>query len=114
MVISRGELWWADLPEPAGSGSGYSRPVLIVQSDFLNNSRLGAVTVLTLTTNLRLAQVPGNILLTMRQSKLPKESVIVASQVNAIDRSFLRRRVSSLSPAMMKIVDEGLRLALSL
>lgn len=75
MVIGQGEVWWADLPDPVGSGSGFRRPVLIVQGDALNRSRIATVVCVPLTSNLRWADAPGNVLLSARSTGLPKDSV---------------------------------------
>lgn len=114
MVIGRGEVWWADLPEPVGSGPGYRRPVLIVQSDTFNRSRLGTVTVVALTGNVRLVDAPGNVLIPARVSGLPRDSVANVTQVLTINRELLVERVKFVSPALVKQVNEGLRLALDL
>ena len=103
--MRRGEIWWASLPEPRGSEPGYRRPVLVVQSDAF---------VAAITSNLRLADAPGNVLLRKRTSRLPKDSVVNVSQLITVDRSFLKERVAELSPKRMRAVDEGLRLVLTL
>ena len=114
MVIERGEIWWADLPEPVGSTPGLPRPVLIVQSDTVNQSRLNTVVIAVVTTNTKLANSEGNVLLLSRQSNLPKDSVINVSQLFTIDKSILRDFVSALSEKKMKQVNDGLRFILSL
>jgi len=114
MVISRGEIWWADLAAPDGSGPGYRRPVLVVQADPFNNSRLATVTVVVLTSNLRLAAAPGNVRLGKRASGLPRESVVNVSQIITIDRARLRERVQRVASAPLREIDDGLRLALGL
>ena len=114
MVIARGEVWWADLPEPTGSAPGYRRPVLIVQSDTFNRSRIATVTVVALTGNIRLLEAPGNVLLPAQASGLPRDSVVNVSQVLTVHRDVLMERVRPLSPAMLKHVNEGLRFALDL
>ena len=114
MVIARGEIWWADLAAPDGSGPGYRRPVLVVQADPFNNSRLATVTVVVLTSNLRLAAAPGNVRLGKRASGLPRESVVNVSQIITIDRARLRERVQRVASADLRVIDDGLRLALGL
>lgn len=114
MEIARGDVWWADLPEPAGSGPGFRRPVLIVQGDAFNRSRLGTVMAVMLTGNLRLLDAPGNVLLTARASGLPRDAVANVTQVATVDRSLLTERVGRLSPAVLSQVSDGLRLALEL
>ena len=114
MVIGRGELWWADLPAPAGSAPGYRRPVLVVQSDTFNRSRVATVTVVALTGNVRLLDAPGNVLIPAHASGLPRDSVANVSQILTVNRDALTERVRSLSPSLMKQVNEGLRFALDL
>ncbi len=87
--MQRGEIWWADLPTPVASEPGYRRPVLIVQSDEFNCSRIRTVIAAVLTTNLRLADAPGNILITTDETGLPQDSIVNVSQVITVDRSFL-------------------------
>jgi len=111
--VKRGEIWWATLPAPTGSEPGYRRPVLVVQSDVFNASRIDTVVVLSITSNRRLAAAPGNVELTSRHSKLPRASVVNVSQLSTLDRRALTERVSALSPGMLAHVDRGLRLVLS-
>jgi len=89
----QGDIWWAELPEPAGSGPGFRRPVVVVQGNALNRSRIGTIVCVPLTSNLAWAEAPGNTMLPARTSGLPKDSVANASQIVAIDRIFLRERV---------------------
>lgn len=112
--MQRGEIWWADLPAPQGSGPAKRRPVLIVQSDAFNASRIQTVIATVITSNLELAAAPGNLLLRRRDSKLAKDSVVNVSQIITLDRSFLTERVGSISKRFMGALDEGLRLALGL
>ncbi len=114
MVISRGEIWWANLPEPMGSEPGYRRPVLVVQSDNFNLSRIDTVIVVAISSNLRLAQAPGNVLLPRRATGLAKDSVANISQVVTIDKGFLAEYVGVLPSYLLEQVESGLRLALSL
>lgn len=114
MVIQRGEIWWASLSAPAGSGPGFRRPVLIIQINDFNSSAIRTAVCAVVTSNVRLAAAPGNVLLARRLSKLPHESVINVSQLITIDKSFLTRRVSRLPPAPMREVEAGLRLVLGL
>jgi len=114
MVIRRGEIWWATLPEPFGSGPGFKRPILIVQSDEFNKSKINTVVAAVITSNIRLAAAPGNILLSPQKSKLTKKSVINVSQIITLDKSFLTERVSILPSDIIAEVDEGLRLVLKL
>ena len=112
--MKRGEVWWADLPEPAGSEPGYRRPVLIVQADDFNRSRIRTVLAVAITTNLALAHAPGNLPLPRRNAGLERESVINVSQVVTIDKRFLIERAGRLSGSQLRQVEEGLRLVLAL
>src|SRR5438309_8723107 len=97
MVVAQGDVCWADLPAPTGSGPGFRRPVLIVQGDALNRSRVATVVCVPLTSNLRWADAPGNVLLPARSTGLPKDSVANVSQIIAIDRTLLTERVGRIS-----------------
>lgn len=112
--MQRGEIWWADLPEPLGSSPVYRRPVLIVQDVGFNRSLRNTVIVAVITGNTRIAKAEGNLLITPNQSGLPKESVINVSQLLTIDKSILIEYVSTLPESKMEQVNEGLRLVLSL
>ncbi len=114
MVVKRGEIWWATLPDPRGSEPGYRRPVVVVQSDAFNRSRLPTVVVVAISSNAALSDAPGNVPLSRKQSRLPRQSVINVSQLLTLDRRFLTIRVSRLPHRQMKVLDDGLRLALSL
>ncbi|MGJ5674826.1 MAG: type II toxin-antitoxin system PemK/MazF family toxin [Nostochopsis sp.] len=112
--MQRGEIWWADLPTPVASEPGYRRPVVIVQSDAFNRSRIRTVIVAVLTSNLRLAEAPGNVLLTKDQTGLAQDSVVNVSQVLTVDKSFLTEQISQVSDRIMVLVEDGLRLVLAL
>ena len=112
--MRRGEIWWASLPDPQGSGPGFRRPVLVIQDNPFNESRIRTVVVTAVSSNLRLAEAPGNVLLNEDESKLPKDSVINVSQILAVDKSFLTEQVSVLRVDVMASVDAGLRLVLGL
>ncbi|MGH8117224.1 MAG: type II toxin-antitoxin system PemK/MazF family toxin [Rhodanobacteraceae bacterium] len=112
--MKRGEVWWAALSEPTGSGPGFRRPVLIVQSNPFNQSRINTVVVAVVTSNLALAQAPGNVRLAKSDAGLPKASVVNVSQVLTVDRELLMLRVKALPNRTMDRVDEGLRLVLGL
>jgi mRNA interferase MazF len=114
MVIRRGEIWWANLPEPRGSEPGYRRPVLVIQSDAFNTSRISSVVVVVITSNVRLAEAPGNLLLSPKSSGLPKPSVANVSQIVTLDRGFLTHKVKSLSKRDLTLVEDGLRLVLGI
>jgi mRNA interferase MazF len=114
VALKRGEVWWADLAEPRGSEPGDRRPVLIVQDDLLTISALSTVMVVPLTTNLRRAEAIGNVALAKRDTGLRKDSVALVCQVMTLDKSFLDGMVRRLPARLMRSVDAGLRLALSL
>lgn len=114
MEMTRGEVWWADLPDAAGSAPGSRRPVLIVQSDAFNRSRLATVIVVALTANLRLVEAPGNVLIPARASGLPRDSVANASQILTVDRGRLTERIGRLPAGTLDQVDDGMRVVLEL
>jgi mRNA interferase MazF len=107
-------VWWADLDEPAGSEPGFRRPVLVVQSHAFNRSRLQTTIGMVLTTNLRLIDAPGNVLVPKRSSGLPSDSVANVSQVVTLDRDFLSERTGKVPARLMAAVDAGLKLVLDL
>ena len=113
-AIQRGEIWWADLAEPRRSEPGYRRPVLVVQADSFNRSRIQTAIVAVITGNLELAEAPGNVLLPARSTGLPRDSVVNVSQLLTLDRSFLTEHAGTLPTRLQGSVDEGLRLVLEL
>jgi mRNA interferase MazF len=112
--VERGEIWWATLPAPRSSEPGYRRPVLVVQSDAFNQSRIRTVLVAVITSSTRLVDAPGNVALERRQSGLPRPSVVNVSQIITLDKSFLTERVGRLAARPMRSVDAGIRLVFSL
>lgn len=112
--MKRGEIWWASLAEPTGSEPGYRRPVLIVQADEFNSSRIRTVICAAITSNLNLADAPGNVRLAPRTSGLTKASVVNVSQLLSVDRSRLTERVKRLNAQDMRQIDDGLRLVMHL
>jgi mRNA interferase MazF len=114
VVIWRGEVWWAALPDPAASEPGYRRPVLVVSSDEFNRSRIRTVVAAILTTNLRLAAAPGNVLVAAGETGLPRDSVVNVSQVVTVDKSFLTDRAGLVGGRAMLAVEDGLRTVLAL
>lgn len=114
MVIERGEIWWADLPEPKGSMPGYEHPIVIVQSDKFNKSNLATVVGIVITTNMRLADIPGNVELAPQQSGLPRESVVNMTQIVTANRADLVELVGRVSARKMEQIENGLRMVLSL
>lgn len=110
----RGQVWWADLPVPRGSGPGHRRPVLIIQSNRFNESAIQTVLVVAITSHLRLADAPGNVGVKPADSGLPKPSVVTVSQILTLSRQFLHEQVGTLPASAMNRVAEGLRLVLGL
>ena len=114
MEIGRGDIWWADLPDPVASSPAGTRPILIVHADTFNQSRISTVIALVLTTNSRLADAPGNVLLSQGDSGLKQVSVANVSQLITADRGFLRARVGRVRAEVMARIDNGLLLVLGL
>lgn len=112
--LQRGEIWWADLGKPRGSEPGHRRPVLIVQADHFNQSQLATVIVLSLTSNLRYENFPGNVLLPQAESGLEKDSVINVTQLTTIDKSWRDVYIANVSNAIMRQVEAGFSLVLGI
>ena len=112
MVVSQGDVWWADLGTPEGSAPGFSRPVVVVQGDAFNRSRVATVVCVPLTSNLRWAEAPGNVLLTARTTRLPKDSVANVSQVVTLDRTALLEHVVKLPPRRIETILSGIDVVL--
>ena len=112
MVISQGDVCWAELPAPMGSGPGFRRPAVVVQGDSLNRSRVAIVICVPLTSNLRWADAPGNVLLTARMTRLPKDSVANVSQIVALDKALLEERVGRISRAKIDLLLAGIDVVL--
>ena len=110
--MRRGEIWWASRPEP--SGPGLRRPLLIVSANSFNESRIGTVIAAVVTSNLRLADAPGNVRLPAKGTGLSKPSVINVSQILTVDKLFFTGRIGKLRPQLLAAVDDGIRLVLSL
>ena len=113
-MISRGDVWWADLPDPTGSSPGYRRPVVVVQSDSFNRSRIRTILIIPLTSNLDREKVPGNVRLPRKVTSLSRESVALTTQVLTVDRTDFIERVGAIPPTTMRAIDRGLRIALEL
>jgi mRNA interferase MazF len=112
-LISQGEIWWADLPEPTGSGPGSRRPtVIVIQGDAFNRSRISTVVCVPVTSNVRLAEAPGNVLLATSSTGLPRESVANVSQIVTLDRSLLSERVGKLMRSELQLILGGIDLVL--
>ena len=110
----RGEIWWANLPDPVGSEPGYRRPVLVIQDDVFTQSRISTVIVVIITSNTELAEAPGNVLLPHGALGLSRDSVANVSQIFTVDKTFLIERIGSLPNYLQEEVDEGLRTILYL
>ena len=112
--MKRGEIWWASLPNPVGSGPGFKRPVLVVQSNAFNDSKIATVVVAVITSNLVLADAPGNLRISKADSGLAQASVVNVSQIITIDKSVLTAKIKMLAASAMTAVDQGLKLVLAL
>lgn len=112
--MKRGEIWWASLPNPTGSGPGFRRPVVVVQANPFNNSRISTVVVAVVTSNLALGEAPGNIRLGKSESGLARPSVVNVSQLVTLDRKLLTERVKTLPSLTISRISDGLRLVLGL
>ncbi len=113
MVISQGDVWWADFGEPVGSQPGYRRPIVVVQGDSFNRSSIATVVVIPLTGNLRLADAPGNVQLDAALTGLPKDSVANVSQPMTLDRESLLEHVGRLPDSKLDLVLYGIDIVLS-
>lgn len=112
MVVEQGDVFWIDLGEPDGSGPGYRRPYVVIQNDLFNQSPIGTTVVCAITSNLRLADASGNILLAQGEAGLPKTSVINVSQLYTVDKAYLVERIGALSPNRLEQVIDGVRLVI--
>ncbi|MDY6893396.1 MAG: type II toxin-antitoxin system PemK/MazF family toxin [Chloroflexota bacterium] len=112
--MQRGEIWWASLDEPSGSEPGFRRPLVVVQSNDFNRSRINTVLAVVITSNTRLAQAPGNVLLPAKSTGLDRDSVANVSQLITVDKASLTEKIGKLTTSQMQSVDDGLRLVLSL
>ena len=111
-MIAQGDVCWVDLPDPLGSAPGFRRPVLVVQGDAFNRSRISTVVCVPLTSNVKWAEAPGNVRLPARSSGLPKDSVANVSQIVTVDRELLRERVGRISKKQLELVFAGLDIVL--
>ena len=109
MVVRQGDLYWVDVGEPSGSEPGYRRPYVVVQNDVLNASRLRTVVMCSLTSNLRLAAVPGNVLLPAAEGGLPRPSVVNVTQLFTVDKSHLDELIGAVSPPRLDQILAGIR-----
>lgn len=114
MVIQRGEIWWATLDEPRGSEPGYRHPIVIASSNEFNQSRIKTVIAAVITSNIRLADAPGNFKLAKSSSNLDRDSVVNVSQLITLDKAFLTERVGELNAKQIYLLNEGLKLVLAM
>jgi len=112
--MTRGELWWADFGVPFGSEPGYKRPVIIIQNDFFNRSNINTIIVIPLTTNILLADAPGNIIFKKNESKLKKDSVITISQIEVIDRQRLIEKINKIDISIMNKIENNIMFVLGI
>jgi mRNA interferase MazF len=112
MVISQGHVYWADLPDPTGSGPGFRRPVIVVQGDALNRSRIRTVVCIPLTSNLAWADAPGNVLLPAKATGLPRDSVANASQIITLDRDLITEEVGKVAKRQLELILTGIDIIL--
>jgi len=112
VTVAQGEVWWADLPEARGSGPGFRRPVVVVQGDALNRSRIATVVCVALTSNLKWATAPGNVLLPSSVTGLPKESVANVSQLVTMNKTDLTEQTGKLSRSKLELVLSGIDVVL--
>ena len=112
MVIEQGDIFWIDLDEPSGSGPGYRHPHVVIQNNIFNRSRINTVVVCALTSNLKRAGAPGNVLLEKGEGGLPKQSVVNVSQIFTLDKGDLREKVGSLPPRRVREILTGVSLVI--
>jgi len=112
VVISQGEVWWAELPAPSGSGPGFRRPVVVVQGDAMNRSRVATAVCVPLTSNLKWASAPGNVSLPARLTGLPRDSVANVSLIVSVDKDLLSERVGKLPRAKLELLFSGIDVVL--
>lgn len=112
--MTRGELWWADFGIPFSSEPGFKRPVLILQNDSFNNSKIHTTIVIPLTTNMILADAPGNMIITKKESKLSKDSVIVTSQIAVIDKQRLIEKIIKIDRTLIEEIEHNLLFVLGI
>ena len=110
MIIRQGDVYWIDLGDPEGSEPGYRHPHVVVQNNVFNHSRINTVVVCALTSNLKRANVPGNVLLKKGEANLKKDSVVNISQIITVNKSDLTERIGTLAPVRLKQIVAGLKL----
>ena len=109
-MVKQGDIYWVDLPKPSGSEPGFRRPCLVVQNNIFNQSRIATVVVCILTSNLRRASAPGNVLLEKGEANLSKASVVNVSQLLTINKSDLQQKIGTLSQEKLSLVISGIKL----
>ncbi len=107
-MFGQGEIWWTDLPNPTGSGPGFRRPVIVVQGDALNQSRIATVVCIPLTSNLKWAHAPGNVFLPSSSTGLAKDSVANVSQIVSVDKDLLTERAGKVPRAKLELLWSGI------
>lgn len=112
MIVSQGDVCWADLAESEGSGPGFRRPVVVVQGDAINRSRIATVVCVALTSNVKWSAAPGNVSLSASATGLPKDSVANVSQIVTIDKTELTERVGKLTRAKLELILSGIDVVL--
>ncbi len=110
MVIAQGEIHWIDLGEPSGSEPGYRHPHVVIQNNLFNASKINTVVVCAITSNIKRASAPGNVLLAKGEAGLPKESVVNISQIYTVKKSDLVEKIGKLSEKKFNEILEGLKL----
>ncbi|HXV99584.1 MAG TPA: type II toxin-antitoxin system PemK/MazF family toxin [Anaerolineae bacterium] len=110
MVINQGDIFWVELDDPMGSEPGYRHPHVVIQNNVFNRSRLNTVVVCALTSNLKRGSAPGNVLLEPKEANLPKQSVVVISQLFTVDKTQLGEHIGTLSNKRVRQILDGLRL----
>ena len=113
-MIKRGQIWWAELPDPVGSGPGYRRPLVIIQSNEFNWSNIRTIIAAVITSNVRLAAAPGNVLLSSKTSGLPRKSVVNVSRLITVDKALCIEKIHTLPSGVMDEINDGIRLVLNL
>lgn len=112
-MIAQGDIYWVDLGRPIGSEPGFRHPMMVIQNDAINRSRINTVVVCGLTSNLALAEAPGNVLLRKGEANLPRRSVVNVSQLVTIDKSTLLDKIGCLSKSRVRDVVHGIALLLA-
>lgn len=112
MVIRQGEIYWIDLDDPSGSGPGFRHPHVVIQNNLFNRSRINTAVVCAITSNLKRAEAPGNVLLDSGEANLPKRSVVNVSQIFTVDKRALDEKIGTLSAARIQQIMDGIRLVL--